>query len=115
IAAHVSVAGVAGIFHSDELPAYGSTPSEVTAARTALRIGEQDAFVLVAEEEEKARGAIDEMVPRAAAAIEGVPPETREPRPDGTTVDSRPRPGQGRVYPETDVPPIRVTRARLDR
>src|SRR5947209_9136501 len=55
LAAHARVAGVAGIFHSDELPAYGITPSEVTAARTALRIGEHDAFVLVAEEEEKAR------------------------------------------------------------
>jgi len=115
LAAHARVAGVAGIFHSDELPAYGITSSEVTAARTALRIGEQDAFVLVAEEEEKARGAIGEMVPRAAAAIEGVPPETREPRPDGTTVYSRPLPGKARMYPETDVPPIRVTRERLDR
>src|SRR5437588_486811 len=115
LAAHARIAGVAGIFHSDELPAYGITPSEVTAARTALRIGEQDAFVLVAEEEEKARGAIGEMVPRAAAAIEGVPPETREPRPDGTTVYSRPLPGKARMYPETDVPPIRVTRERIDR
>src|SRR5437879_461867 len=50
LAAHARVAGVAGIFHSDELPAYGITPSELTAARTALRIGEHDAFVLVAEE-----------------------------------------------------------------
>jgi len=115
LAAHARVVGVAGIFHSDELPAYGITPSEVTAARTAFRLGEHDAFVLVAEEEEKARGAIDEMVPRAAAAIEGVPPETREPRPDGTTVYSRPLPGKARMYPETDVPPIRVTRERLDR
>src|SRR5947199_5879994 len=113
LAAHARVAGVAGIFHSDELPAYGITSSEVTAARTALRIGEQDAFVLVAEEEEKARGAIGEMVPRAAAAIEGVPPETREPRPDGTTVYSRPLPGKARMYPETDVPPIRVAADRL--
>src|SRR5216117_3026110 len=54
------------------------------------------------------------MVPRATAAIEGVPPETREPRPDGTTVYSRPLPGKARMYPETDVPPIRVTRERLD-
>src|SRR5881396_1982319 len=115
LAAHARIAGVAGIFHSDELPGYGITSSEVTAARTALRTGEEDAFVLVAEEEEKARGAIDEMIPRAAAAIEGVPPETREPRPDGTTVYSRPLPGKARMYPETDVPPIRVTRERLDR
>src|SRR2546421_1155505 len=115
LAAHARVAGVAGIFHSDELPAYGITTSEVDAVRTALRTETHDAFVLIAEAQEKARSAIEEMAPRAAAAIEGVPPETREPRPDGTTVYSRPLPGKARMYPETDVPPIRVTRERLDR
>ena len=55
------------------------------------------------------------MLPRAAAAIQGVPPETREPRPDGTTAYSRPLPGRARMYPETDVPPIRVTSERLER
>src|SRR5207249_10789350 len=63
----------------------------------------------------KARAAIEEMVPRAEDAIRGVPPETREPRPDGTSVYSRPLPGKARMYPETDVPPIRVTRERLER
>ena len=75
----------------------------------------RDAFVLVAGDPSRARTAIGEMTSRARAAIEGVPPETREPRPDGTTVYSRPLPGKARMYPETDVPPIRVTRERLDR
>jgi len=115
LAAHARIAGVAGIFHSDELPGYGIAPSEVDAVRTALQTGPGDAFVLVAEDDGKARAAIEEMIPRATAAIEGVPPETREPRRDGTTVYSRPLPGKARMYPETDVPPIRVTRERLDR
>ncbi|HEX9340107.1 MAG TPA: Glu-tRNA(Gln) amidotransferase subunit GatE [Thermoplasmata archaeon] len=116
LAAHARVAGVAGIFHSDELPGYGITPSEVDAVREALKVGHpHDAFVLVAEEEAKARRAIEEMQPRAGAAIEGVPPETREPRPDGTTAYARPLPGKARMYPETDVPPIRVTEERLAR
>src|SRR3989442_1561065 len=115
LAAHARVAGVAGIFHSDELPGYGITQSELDAARKALGLGASDACVLVAEEETKARAAFDEMRPRAAAAIRGVPPETREPRPDGTTAYSRPLPGKARMYPETDVPPIRVTAERLRR
>src|SRR5438132_1485031 len=115
LAAHARIAGVAGIFHSDELPGYGITQSELDTVRTALGLGASDACVLVVEEETKARAAFDEMGPRAAAAIRGVPPETRDPRPDGTTAYSRPLPGKARMYPETDVPPIRVTAERLRR
>src|SRR5437879_3613600 len=115
LAAHARIAGVAGIFHSDELPGYGITPSELDAVRKSLGLGASDACVLVAEEEPKARAAFDEMGPRAVAAIRGVPPETREPRPDGTSQYSRPLPGKARMYPETDVPPIRVTTERLRR
>ncbi len=115
LAAHARVAGVGGIFHSDELPAYGVTAAEVDAVRKALKLGDQDAFVLVAEEEAKCLHAIEEMRPRAAYAAEGVPEETRDPRPDGTSVYSRPLPGKARMYPETDVPPLRVHEERLRR
>lgn len=115
LAAHARIAGVAGIFHSDELPGYGITQSELDAVRNELGLGASDASVLVAEEETKAWRAIDEMGPRATAALQGVPPETREPRPDGTTAYARPLPGKARMYPETDVPPIRVTSERLRR
>jgi glutamyl-tRNA(Gln) amidotransferase subunit E len=53
------------------------------------------------------------VVDRANAALEGVPEETRDPRPDGTTVYSRPLPGRARMYVETDVPPVRITAQRL--
>src|SRR3989454_573386 len=115
LAAHARVAGVAGIFHSDELPGYGITSSELDTVRKSLGLGVSDACVLVAEEETKARAAFDEMGARAIAALRGVPPETREPRPDGTTEYSRPLPGKARMYPETDGPPIRVTAERLRR
>src|SRR5205807_103079 len=115
LAAHARIAGFAGIFHSDELPGFGITPAEVETVREGLGAEARDAFVLVAGDPSRARTAIGEMTSRARAAIEGVPPETREPRPDGTTVYSRPLPGKARMYPEPDVPPIRVTRERLDR
>ncbi len=115
LAAHARVAGVGGIFHSDELPAYGVTQAEVDAVRKALRLGETDAFVLVADEAPKCLHAIEEMAPRAGYAVKGVPEETRDPRPDGTTVYSRPLPGKARMYPETDVPPLRVHEDRLRR
>ena len=115
LAAHARIAGVAGIFHSDELPGYGITQAELDAVRNELGLDAPDACVLVADEVTKAGGAIDEMGPRATAALHGVPPETREPRPDGTTAYGRPLPGKARMYPETDVPPIRVTAERLRR
>src|SRR6267378_1840899 len=115
LAAHARIAGFAGIFHSDELPGYGITTAEVEAVRDSLGAKAQHAFVLVAGDASNAQDAMEEMAARANAALEGVPPETREPRPDGTTVYSRPLPGKARMYPETDVPPIRVTRERLDR
>ena len=115
LAAHARVAGVGGIFHSDELPAYGVTEAEVDAVRKALKLRDPDAFVLVADEEAKCLHAIEEMLPRAEAAAKGVPEETRDPRPDGTSVYSRPLPGKARMYPETDVPPLRVHEDRLRR
>ncbi len=113
LAAHARVAGVGGIFHSDELPAYGVTRAEIDAVRTALDLGNQDAFVLVADGETKCLHAIEEMFPRADYAVKGVPEETRDPRPDGTSVYSRPLPGRKRMYPETDVPPLRIYEERL--
>jgi glutamyl-tRNA(Gln) amidotransferase subunit E len=115
LAAHARVAGVGGILHSDELPAYGVTAADVEAVRKALQLSAPDAFVLVAESEAKCLHALEEMRPRAREATQGVPPQTREPRPDGTTAYARPLPGKARMYPETDVPPIRVHEAHLQR
>ena len=115
LAAHARIAGLGGIFHSDELPAYGVTQAEVDSVRHALKLGDLDAFVLVADDGAKCLHAIEEMLPRARCAAKGVPEETRDPRPDGRTVYSRPLPGKARMYPETDVPPLRVHEDRLQR
>ncbi len=100
---------VRGIFHIDELPNYGITELEVNAVTEKLGLGEGDAFVLVAAEEETAKNALTEVVKRAKEAIEGVPEETRRALPDGNTQYMRPLPGKARMYPETDIPPIFIT------
>ena len=105
---------VRGIFHSDELPKYGITQGEVDAVITLLNVGEGDAFVLVTETESVARKALLEVIRRARLALDGVPPETRRPLPDGNSQYMRPLPGKSRMYPETDVYPLRITRERLD-
>ena len=114
MASHARVAGVKGLFHSDEFPGYGMTIAEVEDVRSALDVEPDDAFVIVADEESKVRAAIARAVERANAGIDGVPEETRDPLPDGQTVYSRPLPGKDRMYPETDVRPIIVDEALLE-
>lgn len=45
--------------------------------------------------------------------FDGVPEEVRRSLPDNTTEYMRPLPGAARMYPETDVPPIRITQEHL--
>ncbi|MEZ3115368.1 Glu-tRNA(Gln) amidotransferase subunit GatE [Halobaculum sp. MBLA0147] len=103
---HAKRNGAGGVFHTDELPAYGVTESEVAALREAVDADADDAVVLVADEPSVARNAIEAVSERAEAAIEGVPEETRGANDDGTTQYLRPLPGAARLYPETDVPPV---------
>jgi glutamyl-tRNA(Gln) amidotransferase subunit E len=100
---------VGGVFHTDELLAYGITSQEVGQLRHLIKADGQDAVVLVADSVENATDALRAVTERAREALKGVPEETRGANPDGTTRYMRPRPGAARMYPETDVPPIAVT------
>ncbi|WP_148414280.1 Glu-tRNA(Gln) amidotransferase subunit GatE [Haloferax sp. KTX1] len=103
---HAKRHGAGGIFHTDELPAYGVTEAEVEALRDAVDAGPEDAVAIVADDPETADLAIDAVAERAAVAIEEVPEETRGANDDGTTRYLRPLPGAARMYPETDVLPV---------
>jgi glutamyl-tRNA(Gln) amidotransferase subunit E len=105
---------VGGIFHTDELPAYGITDAEVRELRELVKAGPKDAVVFVADSLENASDALKAVVERAREALRGVPEETRGANPDGTTRYMRPRPGAARMYPETDVPPIQISEEYLD-
>jgi len=100
---------VGGIFHTDELPAYGITAEEIEELKKATKAEEQDAIIFVADTPENAKDALEAVIERAREAIKGVPEETRAPNPDGTTRYMRPRPGAARMYPETDIPPTQIT------
>jgi len=113
MAQHAKTRGVQGIFHSDELPAYGITDVDVKAIRNALDLEDGKAFALCADEGRRAEGALRAAVERANHAMLGVPEETRDPLPDGGTIYSRPLPGASRMYPETDVKPIPIHAGRL--
>ncbi|WP_433624766.1 Glu-tRNA(Gln) amidotransferase subunit GatE [Halomicrococcus sp. NG-SE-24] len=103
---HAKRRGAGGIFHTDELPAYGVTEDEVAALRDAVDAGEDDAVAIVAAAPDVAEGAIEAAAERAEVAVEGIPEETRGANEDGTSRYLRPLPGAARMYPETDVPPV---------
>jgi glutamyl-tRNA(Gln) amidotransferase subunit E len=100
---------VGGIFHTDEMPAYGITAEEIEGLRELVKAGEQDVVVFVADSPENVKDALKAVLERAREAIKGVPEETRAANPDGTTRYMRPRPGAARMYPETDIPQIQIT------
>lgn len=104
---------VGGIFHTDELPAYGISANEVEELKKAVNASQDDAVVLVADVGEKAEGALSAIVERINQALEGVPEETRRALPGGNTEFMRPLPGAARMYVETDIPPISITEDRL--
>ncbi len=100
--------GVGGIFHTDELPAYGISESEVSELRRRLECEMVDAAVFVADDQNKCIDALRAVIERCKEALKGVPEETRAANDDGTTSYMRPRPGAARMYPETDIPPVVV-------
>jgi glutamyl-tRNA(Gln) amidotransferase subunit E len=100
--------GVGGIFHTDELPAYGVTLEEVSLLRTQMGASENDCVVIVAGANEKqADCALNQIVIRATMALSDspVPEETRKMLEGGSSAYMRPLPGAARMYPETDVLP----------
>ncbi|MCX8188580.1 MAG: Glu-tRNA(Gln) amidotransferase subunit GatE [Nitrososphaeria archaeon] len=105
--------GLGGIIHSDELPAYGISSEDVERVKAYLSVEESDAFVLVLAGE-RDYDALSALRQRMLRFFEGPVPETRGPTGDGRTRYSRPRPGSARMYPETDIPLIRVTRELIE-
>jgi glutamyl-tRNA(Gln) amidotransferase subunit E len=106
-------AGVKGLIHSDEaLSKYTISQEEEAEVRKALQVAPEDAFIIVVAPKEQAKMAISNALLRAN--LDYVPKETRRANPDGTSSFMRPLPGKARLYPETDVPPIAVTKELLD-
>jgi glutamyl-tRNA(Gln) amidotransferase subunit E len=104
---------LSGLIHSDELPGYGITGEEVS--RVSSRLG-VDSFILLAGNNDRdLADAVKVIIGRIKEAMYGVPEETRAANPDGTTKFMRPRPGAARMYPETDLRPIRVTIEMLEK
>ncbi|RPG71778.1 MAG: Glu-tRNA(Gln) amidotransferase subunit GatE, partial [Euryarchaeota archaeon TMED192] len=114
-------AGVHGIIHSDELPAYGLKIDDIDSIRTQLSLENSDAFAICIAPSWQAELALDAVAERARMAFLRIPQEVRnvvikKGQPDdGTTMPMRPLPGGARMYPETDVPLTGIDSSRWTR
>lgn len=118
LAGAAKLAGVRGIFHSDELPAYGITSDDVSNVVSQVGLKDYDAFLLCCAPQWQAELALESALNRARLAWHRVPKEVRNvvvkkgaPE-DGTTSPMRPLPGGARMYPETDIPNYVLTESK---
>lgn len=100
------------IVHSDS-PSETLASSEWQHLKKTVGATEDDTIVLVwGSKQDIAMGA-SEIIIRAKEATIGIPSETRQALRDGTNGFERILPGADRMYPDTDLPPRRITRDHL--
>ncbi|MGQ9818828.1 MAG: Glu-tRNA(Gln) amidotransferase subunit GatE [Candidatus Kapaibacteriales bacterium] len=103
------------LIHSDSLE---NTISKEEYDKVSKQIGatRDDVFVIVwADNEDDIQTAVNEIIIRAKEATIGVPSETRQAMPDGTTGFERILPGPDRMYPDTDLPPKKIDQKRIEK
>jgi len=103
------------LLHSEKWPDYRGSLQELRKVRARLGCGPDDAVAVVWGPQEDTVTAADEIRLRYVDATQGIPNETRQPFPDGSTDFERILPGPDRMYPDTDSPPSSVTRQRVAR
>jgi len=110
IAGYVRVrAGIKGIIHSDEDLGKYRLGGEFVSVGKELGAKEGDTVIIMAAGKRLAEATARAIEERINQFMEGVPEEVRRALDSGDTDYLRPMPGSSRMYPETDVPPVRVT------
>lgn len=107
--------GVHGLFHTDELPAYGISQEEVDKLKEYLKVEPEDAIIIVAEKPEVATSALKEVIRRSKMAFNGVVEETRKCLEDGNTEYMRPLATANRMYLETDIPLFQISKEHINK
>ncbi len=106
-------AGMKGIMHSDELPDYGISINETNSIKSKLECNEDDAFILIFGKEKMVRNAMEIVIERIKT--QGVPKEVRKVTPQNLTRYLRPMPGASRMYPETDIAPLKINNIKVSK
>ena len=99
------------LIHSDN-PSESLATAEWQSIKKALSATDNDTLVLVWGSQQDVELGAKEIIVRAKEATIGIPSETRQALRDGTNGFERILPGADRMYPDTDLPPKRITDER---
>jgi len=106
---------IKGLFHSDELPKYGITEMEVRDVREKLNLEDEDGFILVVNDRNIATESLNYILEIISELIKGPVEEVRQVDSKGdVTKPLRPMPGSARMYPETDVKEVVLTKEMVE-
>ncbi len=108
------ISEIPNILHSDT-PMDSISTAEWQKLRKQMEADENDTLVLVWGCPGDAETGAKEIIIRAKEATIGIPSETRQALRDGTNGFERILPGPERMYPDTDLPPKRITEDRKAR
>ncbi len=111
-----SKTGIGGIIHSDEnLEKYDFSQTEIIDIKKTLELDEKDAFILIVAPRLKAEKSANAINARLEILSKGSPQEVRKANPEGTTTFLRPMPSAARMYPETDLPLLKISRDLINK
>ncbi len=102
------------LIHSDN-PSESLATAEWQSIKKAVSATDEDTLVLVWGSKQDAEMGAKEIIIRVKEATIGIPSETRQALRDGTNGFERILPGADRMYPDTDLPPKRITDERREK
>lgn len=102
--------GVNGIIHTDEKLSKYSIKNNIKEIKKSKNLPEDSSILIISHKNpNKAKEVLKEIKKRLNQATKGVPQETRKALDDGTTQYLRPLGGEKRMYPETDIPAVKLS------
>src|SRR5690606_19361794 len=104
---------IPNLIHSDS-KSDTITSSDWLKVKKFTNATDNDTMVIVWGSEDDVKTAVNEIIIRAKDATIGIPSETRQALSDGTNGFERILPGADRMYPDTDLPPKKITKEKLD-
>ena len=114
IANYVKVkGGIKGVIHTDENLEKYRLEKEFFQLADFMNAKEGDAMMIAVAPKKDAEKSLKVAAERINQLLSGVSEETRRALEDGNSEYMRPLPGASRMYPETDLLPIKVTKEML--